>query len=284
MSDALNSVLHAINFLEEKSCRPYMVLKDIGNIQTKPPFNLKPFSTKENELILNVSQTALGSAGISVIDHETICFQLRFNGTPVTLTIDVDSIVGIYTPDSDEVNELLNKAQAESQIFNNYQKLDFIETIVRHYGEDTDKDILVTVHIDGKVGPDTVYPIYDAGTDSVEIIDEEDDIAKTLTIDKSTGMVNPGGFSIGVVIVEDTAKRRVLALTDSRLSYVFDNALGAALASMNEQRLKEAAKREAEVLDFPGQQKETNQTPETEHPVLNLGNVVDMNLFRNKNR
>lgn len=284
MSDSLSCILHAINFLEEKGCRPYLVLKDIDNIQTHPSFNLKPFLTKTEELVLNVSQTALGKGGISVIDDDTFCFQLRFNGTLVTLTVGTDSVSGVYTPDSDEVNELLAKVQTQSQLFNNQQKLDFIQTVATHYGKDTSGDILITVHIDSDKGPDTVYPVYDPSTGAVEIIDEEDDVAKTLVFDGATCTIKPGGFNIGVVVVEDIVKRRILAFTDSISAYVFDHALGEVMASASAERMEKAAKRESEVLDFPEQKKETNPSTKTEQPVLNLGNVVDMNLFRNKKR
>lgn len=284
MPDDLSCILHAINFLEEKGCRPYLVLKDTDSIQTQPPFNLSPFLTKAGELVLNVSQMALGNGGISVIDDDHFCFQPRFNGVPVTLTVGTDNVIGVYTPDSDEANKLLAQMQAQDQLFNNRQKLDFIQAVAAHYGKDASHDILITVHTDSDKGPDTVYPIYDPSTGTVEIIDEEDDTAKALVFDEATCTINPGGFSIGVVIVEDIAKRRVLAFTDTGSAYVFDQKLADVFAQVNAERLERAEKREADVIDFRGQRKETNPAAETKQSVLNLGNVVDMNLFRNKNR
>lgn len=289
----MNNLLNCINLIDQKGCRPYLIIHNVDEfVETSPAFNLSPYLNKEGHLILNVGTEAISKAGISIIDDDTFSFESRFHGKPIQLSVSLRGVFGLYTPDSDEVNQLLKEMQEKTNQISTKEKFQFIETVIRCY----DVTAISNISIDVFTSDDgIIYPYMDKSDNTIKyIVDEDNDdsfateIIKALTYDPATGKMNAGEFDIEMVIVRDFADNRVLGLIDRVNGYVFDNRLAnyqAQPVSEETPWVMDKPLVEAEVFDFPDKQIDPPQTTsETDLGILDLSNVVSLDLFRGNKR
>lgn len=288
----MNNFLNCINFIDQKGCRPYLIIRNVDEfVETSPTFNLSPYLNKEGHLILNVGTEAISKAGISIIDDDTFSFESRFHGKPIQLCVSLRGVLGLYTPDSDEVNQLLKEMRAAVN-HTTKQKFEFIESAIRCF----DVTAISNISIDVFTSDDgIIYPYLDKSDNTIKyIVDEDNDdsfateIIKALTYDPATGEMNAGEFDIEMVIVRDFVDNRVLGFIDRVRGYVFDNRLAEYQNSVLNGTVSDVSDEpppEADVVDFPIKEIEPPQAPsETDHGILDLSNVVSLDLFRTKKR
>lgn len=297
MNNPVILLLQCLGFIESKGSRPYIIINEVNKyVTTTPAVDLTPFLTKEKQLILNMSSEAIGPSGISQIGDTMVSFQMRFNGRPTTMTLDIQGVDNVHTPDSEEVNQLLWEMMRES----NYQETQemtqdkfntFIQACVKGLKPNEGGDISLQVDISPS-DPDKptdiavsgkIYPfIYDT-----IVFMADDGKLHELTFDAENGVFNPGSFHIDTAIVKDEQAKRVMGFIDHSTCAAFTEDLQLILnKAFNppspSEKQEVVEQKPADVIQFPGDKKApAPEEPEDEDQILDLSNVVDINLFRN---
>lgn len=293
MSDSMNNLLNCINFIDQKGCRPYLVIGNVDEfVETSPAFNLSPYLNKEGHLTLNMGTEAISKAGISIIDDDTFSFESRFHGKPIQLSVSLRGVLGLYTPDSDEVNQLLKEMQEKANQITTKQKFEFIESAIRCFDVTAISGMSIDVFTDDN---GIIYPYLDKSDNTIkyivdegETVDVNNEIIQTLTYDPVSGKMNKGTLDIEMVIIRDFVDNRVIGFIDRVNCYIFDNRLAEYQNSVLNGPVSDVSDEpppEADVLDFPVKDIEPPQAPaETYQGILDLSNVVSLDLFRSKKR
>lgn len=299
MNNPVTLLLQCLNFMEEKGSRPYIVIDEISKyVTTMPVTDLTPFLTKEKQLILNMSSEALGPSGISQIDDNTVSFQMRFNGRPTTVALDIQGVVNVHTPDSDEVNQLLwemlqQSSHQETQEMTQDKFNTFIRACVKALKPNEGNGIYLLVDISPSDPGNTsdiaaireIYPFISLERENeIVFLTDEGDMIE-LTFDADKGVFNPGSFHIDTAIVKDEQAKRIMGFIDHSACVAFTEDLQQILNKAFAPPVKKqevVEQKPADVLQFPGDKKApVPEEAESEDQVLDLSNVVDLNLFRN---